>query len=209
MSFLWESWLQQFTNQREEAVINPVRQKDIANYKQLMKAAFIELRRVLKPEGAMTVVFSNSSSAVWASVVEAIAEAGFDVTETAVLEKRQPSIKQLTAPNVVGLDVVLTARPSAQPLSEPVRAVTAEELPDLIAKVLSEQRPPMPIRTLFAHVVARAVRMGASLGSDYSEFRSFIYANMPQVVAEEDRPYSVNSLRSKQDSEQTRLSLEV
>ena len=66
MNFLWESWLNEFTNTREEAIINSVMGKDQEHYRSLLARAFKECKRVLKQGGWLTIVFHNSSQSVWA-----------------------------------------------------------------------------------------------------------------------------------------------
>ena len=51
MNFLWESWLGQHTDTRDEAIVNAVQGKSVADYRGLLTRAFRECRRVLKDAG--------------------------------------------------------------------------------------------------------------------------------------------------------------
>jgi adenine-specific DNA methylase len=82
MNFLWESWLRQHTNTRDEAIMNAVQGKGADEYRALLTRAFHECCRVLKDEGWMTVIFHNSSREVWAALQAAIGDAGFAVRGT-------------------------------------------------------------------------------------------------------------------------------
>jgi DNA modification methylase len=120
MNFLWESWLRQHTDIREEAIVNAVQGKGVAQYRALLTRAFRECRRVLKDEGWMTVIFHNSSQEVWAALQTAVADAGFAVRGTQTFDKEHGTFKQFVSDNAVGYDLVLHCRKSEQraPLRE-------------------------------------------------------------------------------------------
>ena len=99
LNFLWESWLKVKTNNKPEAIINKTQGKDLQSYFELMKAAFLEYYRVLKPGKWMTVEFSNTSAAVWNGIQTAISQAGFVIASVTALDKRQGSFKAVTTPH--------------------------------------------------------------------------------------------------------------
>lgn len=107
MNFLWESWLNEYTDTTEEAIINSVLGKDEESYRSLLAGAFKECKRVLKPDGWLTVVFHNSSQSVWAALEHAIREAGFVVLGTQTFDKTHGTFKQFVSDNAVGYDLVL------------------------------------------------------------------------------------------------------
>lgn len=81
-SFLWESWLGEFTDDAKEAVWNKSRKpaeggKTLQDYKKLMLESFQEMYRVLKPNRWATVVFSNSDDSVWEAIQDAAHQVGF------------------------------------------------------------------------------------------------------------------------------------
>jgi predicted RNA-binding Zn-ribbon protein involved in translation (DUF1610 family) len=117
MNFLWESWLRQHTDAREEAIINSVQGKGAKEYRLLLAQAFRECRRVLKDEGWMTVIFHNSSGEVWAALQDAISDAGFAVRGTQTFDKEHGTFKQFVSENAVGYDLVLHCRKTEQPVT--------------------------------------------------------------------------------------------
>ena len=125
MNFLWESWLEVFTNPGNEAIINRVQGKKIMDYQMLMTMAFTEMHRVLKPERWITVMFHNSSAKVWAAIQAALAESGFEVERTQTLDKRHGTFKQFVSENAVGYDLLLhckkktTLAPNSQITNKP------------------------------------------------------------------------------------------
>jgi adenine-specific DNA methylase len=110
MNFLWESWLRHHTDTRDEAIVNAVQGKGVNEYRKLLTRAFRECRRVMKDEAWMTVIFHNSSEAVWAALQTAIGGAGFVVRGTQTFDKEHGTFKQFVSKNAVGYDLVLHCR---------------------------------------------------------------------------------------------------
>src|SRR5690606_14454255 len=77
LNFLIEAWHRVRTDPAPEAIVDRVRVKGVHEYQDLMRRCFEEYYRVLKPGRWMTVVFSNSSNAIWRAIQEAIGTAGF------------------------------------------------------------------------------------------------------------------------------------
>ena len=115
-SLLWEAWLQDFTDVKQEAVWNKSLKpeeggKTLDDYRRIMASAFAEMYRVLKPGRWVSVVFSNSDDRVWHAIRETASDAGFDLSNTMSLDKKQRSFKQVKVEkgeeNVVGTDIIM------------------------------------------------------------------------------------------------------
>lgn len=109
LSFIWEAWLKIRTNNKKEAVINPVQGKSLLGYQSLMTACFAEFNRILKPNRWMTVEFHNSKNAVWNSIQESLRNAGFVIADVRTLDKKRASLHQLVASTAVQQDLAITA----------------------------------------------------------------------------------------------------
>jgi len=109
LSFLWESWLKAWTNNKSEAIENSSQGKGPTEYRHLMTICFKEAYRVLKPGRWMTVEFSNTKASVWNSIQAALMEAGFIVANVSALDKKQGSFKVVTTPTAVKQDLVISA----------------------------------------------------------------------------------------------------
>lgn len=118
MNFLWESWLGTRTNNLEEAIVNKAQKKGVEEYKQLLIQAFSEVKRVLKDESWMSVVFHNSSAHVWEALQYAISQAGFVIKACQTFDKEHGTFKQFVSDNAVGYDLVLHCQKS---LNQPAR----------------------------------------------------------------------------------------
>lgn len=109
MNFILEAWLGVYTDNKNEAIICKAQGKALPDYKELMKQAFSEMYRILKPSKHISVVFHNSKKDVWNATLEAMREAGFKIVETSILDKKQGSIKQVKAKNAVSKDIIIGA----------------------------------------------------------------------------------------------------
>jgi hypothetical protein len=109
LNYLIESWHKVRTNSQPEAIIDKTKKKRIADYQELMRQAFRNYYRMLKPGRWMTVEFHNSHNAVWNAIQEAILSAGFIVADVRVLDKQQKSYRQVTATSAAKQDLVISA----------------------------------------------------------------------------------------------------
>lgn len=125
-NLIWESWLGTLTDTRHEAVVNrslgPERGgKGVAEYQELMRSSFAEMRRVLRRDGWLTVVFHSTDAAVWRALEAAARDASLSIEGATHLDKTQLSHKgykgRSGAEDVAAYDVVLAIRnrPSSSP----------------------------------------------------------------------------------------------
>lgn len=109
LNYIWESWLGVLTNPRDEAIINNTQKKGLYEYQELITKCFREMNRILKPDHWITVVFHNSSNAVWNAIQEALLVAGFIVADIRVMDKGKMSFTQITSKGAVKNDLVISA----------------------------------------------------------------------------------------------------
>ena len=96
LNFIWESWFNQFTNQKLEVIINELGQhKDLLAYEKLFQAALSEMYRVLKPDHWCSLVFNSSSSKIWSSIQHTIDQSHFLLSEDIIsLDSNMTTAKQ-------------------------------------------------------------------------------------------------------------------
>lgn len=111
LSIIWEAWLKLFTNTEYEAVVHRRKKAGhrLADYQELMVAAFASMYSMLKPGRWITVEFHNTKNAVWNAIQEAILRAGFVVADVSTLDKQVGSFKQVTTTSAVKQDLIISA----------------------------------------------------------------------------------------------------
>ena len=182
-NFIWESWLGRLTDATQEAVVNKsLREqsggKSLEDYAGLIRAAMLEIARVLKPGGWATVVFHNTDAAVWQAIRSAAEDAGFSFHEAASLDRRQQSHKGYKGrsgeENVAHFDVVFNLRKSPQGRKKQSTTKTSkDDLSKVIANILKD---PIVARNgvqgVHAELMRRLASNGSSVFVDYSEVRA-------------------------------------
>ena len=147
-----------------------------------------------EPGRWMTVVFSNSRAAVWNAIQVALQQVGFVVAEVTALDKVQGSFQQVTSPNVVKQDLVISAyKPNGgleQRFSQ--RGATSESAWDFVRTHLGQlsvakmkdgelefivERDP---RRIFDRLVAWFVRHDSPVPLSTDEFLSGLRSRFPE-----------------------------
>ena len=88
---LYPDWFRRrLTDKTDEAVANPVRdgsrKEAAAEYERLMAEIFAECRRVLKPNGVMTVMFTHKSVDAWEALTRSLIDTGWIITSSVPVE---------------------------------------------------------------------------------------------------------------------------
>lgn len=88
---LYPDWFRRrLTDKTDEAVANPVRdgsrKSAAAEYERLMAEIFAECRRVLKPDGIMTVMFTHKSIDAWEALTRSLIDTGWIITSSVPVE---------------------------------------------------------------------------------------------------------------------------
>jgi hypothetical protein len=110
LNFIWESWLNVFTNEKSEAIVSQLHGKNLLDYQKLMTKCFAEDFRILKPGRWITIEFHNSKNAVWNAIQESIQSVGFVVADVRILDKKRDSFNQVKeASQAIKQDLVISA----------------------------------------------------------------------------------------------------
>ncbi len=209
LNFLIESWHGVLTNATPEAIVDRVRAKGLLTYQRLMQRAFEEYGRVLKPGRWITVVFHNSSNAVWTTIQEALLAAGFVVADVRTMDKSQGSFKQVTS-TAVKQDLIISAYKPNDGLEGRFQLTKGTEdaawdflrthlnqLPVFVTKdgrteIVHERQPHILFDRMVAFHVLRDVTVPLSLGEflvgvsqRYPERNGMVF--LPDQVTEYDR----------------------
>ena len=121
MNLFQEAWLGETTDHSHEAVVHTTGKRKNGSqerYEEVLRSAFSEAFRVLKPDRYMSVVFGNSSGRIWSLVQRALRDAGFKASpvHVAILDKGQRSVKGLNSgtEGVVTVDLIMTIQKPAE-----------------------------------------------------------------------------------------------
>jgi len=105
LSTIWLSWLSgekkdtRFdTNFKDEITINKNQGKDFEFYHLMLRNAFEEIYRVLKPGRWLTVTFHNADIKIYNSIIKAVVLSGFDLEKIIYQPPARPSAKGLLDP---------------------------------------------------------------------------------------------------------------
>lgn len=167
MALFQEAWLDGVTAVEQEAVIDRGRLKnrDASRYERLLTDALRESRRILRRCGRVSMVFGNSSGAVWALVQRAITKAGLRIEpeHLVVLDKGQRSVKGLASgfEHVATLDLVITMTPTDDPPCEP-RHVGSEEILCVVDLLMASAQGRSPSH-LYLELLRHGLREGWAL----------------------------------------------
>lgn len=151
-NLIWEAWLGEFTHRESEAVVNRSLKpadggKTLSDYRELMRASFGEMRRVLRPEGWLTLVFHSTDVNVWQAIERAAGGAGLSIEGATYLDKRQLSHKGYKgadgSEDVAAYDVVLAIRnrPPTSGASRAARRRRQKEAAEILEHHLGTLRP--------------------------------------------------------------------
>lgn len=152
-SFLWESWLSDFTDDSKEAVWNKSRKpseggKTLEDYKRLMAESFQEMYRVLKPNRWATVVFSNSDDRVWEAIQDAVHQAGFVIYGGKEFDKVQRSFKGIKGEKgkekVISKDVLLNLHKPHTPLLRNRELTRIDDVEGFVLQQIKEHLQYLP-----------------------------------------------------------------
>ncbi len=116
-----ELFRRQLTDKESEAVANPARfagQKGAAaladrDYRQKMAAIFAECRRVLKPDGIMTVMFTHKATGAWDALGKALIEGGFTITASWPINTEAEGSLHIKDKAAANSTIFLVCRPRA------------------------------------------------------------------------------------------------
>ncbi|WP_437495104.1 hypothetical protein WME75_43705 [Sorangium sp. So ce1014] len=109
------------TEKARECVYNPVamspegRPKDGAYFREQMRTAMAEARRVTKPNGIGVVVFAHKSTAGWEAQLQAMLDAGWQISASWPLDTERPGRLRAHGAAALASSIHLACRPREAP----------------------------------------------------------------------------------------------
>jgi len=135
-----ELFTRYLTDKENEAVANPAKfkgqkgAKELAklDYQERMAAIFGECRRVLKPDGIMTLMFTHKASGAWDALTTGLIEAGFVITASWPINTEAEGSLHIKDKSAANSTIFLVCRPRTQNPDDEVQYW--EDLEPLLAK---------------------------------------------------------------------------
>lgn len=138
-----ESILGVVTASDNDLVVNDVAGKDVDSYRSLVRKAFSEYFRVLKPGRWITVEFSNTQASIWNGIQTALSESGFVIANVSALDKKRGGMHSTLGVTAVKQDLAITAyKPDA---NVEKRFLTDSESPDTAWGFIEEHLKMLPV----------------------------------------------------------------
>ncbi|MCD7835596.1 MAG: site-specific DNA-methyltransferase [Lachnospiraceae bacterium] len=218
LSFIWEAWLKVKTDNSQEAIINTVQKKGLAEYQQLMTDCFFEFYRILKPNRWMTVEFHNSKNTVWNSIQEGLQRAGFIIADVRTLDKKQGSFKQVTTSSAVKQDLVISCyKPKVSFQRQFIEQAGSEETAWAFVRQHLENIPVVVVKNgrieliderqaylLFDRMVAYHIMHGLPVPLDATDF----YRGLDERFLKRDNMYFLSEQVNEYDTARIKTDIE-
>jgi DNA modification methylase len=180
LNFVWEAWLDFDTDWlNDEIIVNEVREKTDLEWANLMKMAFLECYRVLKPGRWLSLCYHDTSEGTWQLVQDFMTEIGFipEKSESALfIDTDSKSYNQLTAEKVTKRDLVINFR---KPYPEEITGqltlfdasdfATFQEAARVVLVEALTNHPGSTADRLYDELVSRLVRSGQFERHDFDE----------------------------------------
>ena len=151
-----EDFTEHLSEKDLEAIASPVRfknsgateksarQKATADYEAKMEEIFTNCRRVIKPDGIMTVMFNHKSTAAWDALTVGLINSGFAITRTWPVKTEAESSMHIKGKAAARTTILLVCRPRQPTLTpEPwhrVERLIAEAVQSDIRDNLSQAK---------------------------------------------------------------------
>ena len=180
-----EHFASQLTPKRQECVAAAYRQggtREAAwrHFEGGLAEALAGARRVLKPDGVLALVYAHKTTAGWATLVNALRDAGFEVTEAWPIETETKSRAAHQGDAALRSSIFIVARPR---LGSGIGGYEGDVAP-MLREVASER-----VRSLWSNGsgLGGADLLMASVGAGlrpYTRFRRVEYANGDEMTPE-------------------------
>lgn len=84
LSYIWNAWIDKSYNTTEEIIINPVQNKGIREFNDLLSKSLENIYNALKPNKYFTLCFQNKNSEIWKAVILKCRDLGFKLVDTSI-----------------------------------------------------------------------------------------------------------------------------
>jgi putative DNA methylase len=141
-----ELFRQTLTDKEHEAVANPAKFRDRKgakvlagrDYQQRMASIFAECRRVLRPNGIMTLMFTHKATGAWDALTKGLMDAGFAITASWPINTEAESSLHIKDRAAANSTIFLVCRPRIEQPADETRDYW-EDVEPLVAGAVRER----------------------------------------------------------------------
>jgi ubiquinone/menaquinone biosynthesis C-methylase UbiE len=147
-----EQFADHLTDKDREAVANPAKFKDFSkvkgsggarkrasrDYQERMQAIFAEARRVLKPQGIMTLMFTHKATGAWDALAKGLVDAGFVITASWPIQTEAEGSLHIKDKNAAKSTIFLVCRPREKPAAD-TEATYWENVEPQVAEIVLQR----------------------------------------------------------------------
>ncbi len=142
-----EAFSDYLTNKDQEAVANPAKFKGhkhgakllaARDYQERMAAIFAECRRVVKPHGVMTVMFTHKASGAWDALATGLVKAGFVITASWPINTEAEGSLHIKEKSAAKSTIFLVCRPREE-LASDAETVYWEDVEPRVQEAVRER----------------------------------------------------------------------
>jgi putative DNA methylase len=134
------------TDKENEAVANPAKFRDQKgakaragrDYQERMASIFAECRRVLKPDGIMTLMFTHKATGAWDALTKGLMQAGFTITASWPINTEAEGSMHIKDKAAANSTIFLACRPRATVLAD-AETQYWEDVEPLVAKAVRKR----------------------------------------------------------------------
>lgn len=165
-----ELWLPAVTERSSEVIISAAQNKGVDTYRNMLARVFGEIRRVIKDDRPIAVVFHAAKAAVWGAFSEAIQISGLEIKQSSFLDKTQASFKQVVSKTSVQGDPLFLLKKVGL---EKNGIMDEEQILQMIVKE-NPHETELECRHCYSLYIGKCMEYGNPVTLDASEFYAYI-----------------------------------
>lgn len=136
LSFVWNAWLEQFYENNEEIIINPVQKKGIKEFSSLLCVSLSNIYDSLKDGGFFTLCFANKEFSVWRDVIDYCKKLGLHLHDIKIFDTYGSPFNKNWSKFSPKTDLYVTFKKSQNSKDETISLKEKIDLPLIVSEIV-------------------------------------------------------------------------